>query len=90
LVALGYDTHNTVTASGVLKKKKYSSSLFTYQWVRFICFISGCPPECGTEDKAASQFICIGYTAGLARFNPVSPGHERSGETGAKRANPAV
>ena len=30
------------------------------------------------------------YTAGLPRFDTVSPGHERPGETGAKRGNPAV
>ena len=31
-----------------------------------------------------------GYTSGLVRIDPVSPGHERQGETGSKRANPAV
>ena len=31
-----------------------------------------------------------GYTAGLARIDPVWPGHERPGHSGSLRANPAV
>jgi len=48
-------------------------------WVSFIWVFSGCPPGCGTEDKAAGHYICTGlhrrvtppgYPA-LPRYRPV-------------------
>ena len=58
-------------------------------WVRFIWFFSGCPPGCGTEDKAAGHFICTGLHR---RVTPLCPGLARSlvtGQTGVtRRCNP--
>ena len=49
------------------------------------------PPGCGGRRIKRLVILFVpGYTAGLPRFAPVSPGHERPGETGEKRGNPAV
>jgi len=54
-------------------------------------FFRVAPPGCGGRRIKRLVILFVpGYTAGLPRFAPVSPGHERPGETGEKRGNPAV
>ena len=58
---------------------------------RFYLFFRVAPPGCGGRRKKRLVILFVsGYTTGLPRFAPVSPGHERPGETRAKRGNLAV
>ena len=58
---------------------------------RFCLFFRVAPPGCGGQRIKRLVILFVpGYTAGLPRFVAVSPGHEKPGETEAKRGNPAV
>ena len=53
---------------------------------RFYLFFQVALPGCGGRRiKRLVILFVLGYTAGLPRFAPVSPGHERPGESGVTR-----